>query len=161
MKKKPRPEAAASQERAWLALAPYLDIDYSYRLAKRMEEFKTNPRLGYRTAGSQAEFATGEMLAAEMRSLGLEVSKDQFRLDGWDFHHARLSWQDDEGQIREAELGGYQTEFDTGGPREMCIRDRQDTGRVIKRAIGPARFRVFRFYNQYPTPPLCTWAPWD
>lgn len=121
MKKKPRPEAAASQERAWLALTPYLDIDYSYRLAKRMEEFKTNPRLGYRTAGSQAEFATGEMLAAEMRSLGLEVSKDQFRLDGWDFHHARLSWQDDEGQIREAELGGYQTEFDTGGPREFQL----------------------------------------
>ena len=33
-----------------------------YRLAKRMEEFRTNPALGYRTAGSQAEFETGEML---------------------------------------------------------------------------------------------------
>ncbi len=25
-----------------------LDIDYSYRLAKRMEQFRTNPVLGYR-----------------------------------------------------------------------------------------------------------------
>ena len=44
-----------------------LDIGYSYRLAKRMEEHCTNPVLGYRTAGSPAEIATGDMLAAEMK----------------------------------------------------------------------------------------------
>ncbi|MEA4892399.1 MAG: M28 family peptidase [Peptococcaceae bacterium] len=115
MKKKLSPEAAALQEKSWLALFPFLDISYSYQLAKRMEEFKTNPKLGYRTAGSQAEFQTGEMLAAEMKALGLEVTKEEFQLDGWDFHHARLSWQEEDGQWREAELGGYQTEFDTCG----------------------------------------------
>ena len=36
-----------------------VDIGYSYRLAKKMEEFKSNPVLGYRTAGSKAEFDTG------------------------------------------------------------------------------------------------------
>lgn len=36
-----------------------LDTEYSYRLAKRMEEHRTNPVLGYRTAGSAAEIATG------------------------------------------------------------------------------------------------------
>ena len=39
-----------------------LDIGYSYRLAKRMEDYRTNPVLGYRTAGSPAEIATGDML---------------------------------------------------------------------------------------------------
>ena len=39
-----------------------VDIGYSYRLAKKMEEFKSNPVLGYRTAGSKAEFDTGEFL---------------------------------------------------------------------------------------------------
>ena len=33
-----------------------------YDLAKRMEGPKTNPVLGYRTAGSKAEWETGELL---------------------------------------------------------------------------------------------------
>ena len=48
-----------------------VDIGYSYRLAKKMEEFKSNPVLGYRTAGSKAEFDTGEFLKAEMERIGL------------------------------------------------------------------------------------------
>ena len=42
------------------------DTGYSYSLAKRMEKYRTNPVLGYRTAGSRAEFETGEMLVREM-----------------------------------------------------------------------------------------------
>ena len=48
-----------------------LDIDYSYRLAKKMEQFRTHPELGYRTSGSRAEFQTGEMLKEEMERIGL------------------------------------------------------------------------------------------
>ena len=32
-----------------------IDVPYSYSLAKRMEEIKSNPVLGFRTAGSAAE----------------------------------------------------------------------------------------------------------
>ena len=39
-----------------------LDIPYSYELAKRMEQYRSHPTLGYRPAGSKAEFETGEML---------------------------------------------------------------------------------------------------
>ena len=39
-----------------------VDVKKSYDLAKRMEEPKTNPVLGYRTAGSKAEWETGELL---------------------------------------------------------------------------------------------------
>ena len=52
-----------------------LDIDYSYHLAKRMEQFRTNPVLG--TARLPAEFETGEMLKQEMEAIGLfDVRKD-------------------------------------------------------------------------------------
>ena len=44
-----------------------VDIGYSYHLAKKMEEFKSNPVLGYRTAGSKAEFDTGEFLKEEIK----------------------------------------------------------------------------------------------
>ena len=50
-----------------------VDIGYSYHLAKKMEEFKSNPVFGYRTAGSKAEFDTGEFLKEEMERIGLSV----------------------------------------------------------------------------------------
>ena len=42
-----------------------LDISYSYHLAKRMEKHRTNEELGYRTAGSKAELATGNAGAGD------------------------------------------------------------------------------------------------
>ena len=59
-----------------------LDVSWSYRLAKEMEKNASNPALGYRTAGSAAELATGELLADTMRSLGFpKVYKDAIRVD--------------------------------------------------------------------------------
>ena len=75
-----------------------LDIDYSYRLAKRMEQFRTNPVLGYRPAGSHAEFETGEMLKQEMEAIGLsDVRKDAVKVDGWEFKKAVLSYSGEDG----------------------------------------------------------------
>ena len=53
------------------AVIKNIDTDYSYQLAKRMEQFRSNEKLGYRPAGSKAEFLTGEMLKDEMQKLGL------------------------------------------------------------------------------------------
>ena len=61
----------------------HLDIPYSYELAKRMEMYRCNPVLGYRSAGSKAEFLTGEMLKKEMEEIGLSrVTKDEITVDG-------------------------------------------------------------------------------
>ena len=66
-----------------------VDIDYSYHLAKKMEEFKSNLVLGYRTAGSKAEFDTGEFLKEEMERIGLsDIHKDELCLDSWEFEKA-------------------------------------------------------------------------
>ena len=48
-----------------------LKVEESYQLARRMEKEKTNPILGYRTAGSLAERKTGDMLVEEMKKAGL------------------------------------------------------------------------------------------
>lgn len=83
-----------------------LDIGYSYRLAKRMEEHCTNPVLGYRTAGSPAEIATGDMLAAEMKKIGFsKVWKDAITVDAWEFEKAELSFTDAEGRERMSSWG--------------------------------------------------------
>ena len=66
-----------------------LDIEASYNLAKQMESYRTNPVLGYRPAGSKAEFETGEMLKSYMEDLGLSnVRKDKIQVDGWEFEKA-------------------------------------------------------------------------
>ncbi len=51
-------------------LLEHLDIEYSYKLARRMEQFRSNEVLGYRPAGSQAEFKTGEMLKKKWKASG-------------------------------------------------------------------------------------------
>ena len=74
-----------------LSIMPWINTEYSYKLAKRMEQFRSNPVLGYRPAGSAAEFATGEMLFQEMERIGLkDVHKDAIRVDSWEFHKAEL-----------------------------------------------------------------------
>ena len=85
-----------------------LDIDYSYRLAKKMEQFRTHPELGYRTSGSRAEFQTGEMLKEEMERIGLcSVTKDPVTTDGWEFKKALLSYTALDGEKRSVLLGAY------------------------------------------------------
>ena len=93
-----------------------LDIEKSYRLARRMEREKSNPVLGYRTAGSLAERKTGDMLAEEMRLAGIPmVEKDKIRVDAWEFQKAVLRYCDREGAEHEIQLGAYQTDFKTNG----------------------------------------------
>ena len=97
----------------------HLDTDYSCRLAKQMEREKTNPVLGFRTAGSHAEKATGDFLYEEMRSIGLtDVQKEEFWLDSWTFGRAVLRFKDSSGKEYTCQLGAYQTNFETDGFQE-------------------------------------------
>lgn len=108
-------------EPEWQHFSRCLDVGYAYRLARRMEVFRTNPVLGYRTAGSKAEAETGEMLFEEMQRIGLEPQKERFPVDGWEFTRARLWYTDKLSQERVCELGGYQTELHTGGRKRFTL----------------------------------------
>ncbi|MBU5434668.1 M28 family peptidase [Pseudoflavonifractor sp. MSJ-37] len=124
-----QPQATQTSEATTLAAAQaayldHVDLDYSYGLAKKLEDIKSNEALGYRTAGSDAEIATGDMLKAEMESIGLsDVTKDAFTLDTWTFDHARLTYPTADGSEKTVELGGYQTDLSTGGAKSFTIVD--------------------------------------
>ena len=91
-----------------------VDVETSYRLAKEMESYRSNPKLGYRPAGSRAEFETGERLKKEMEAMGLSnVRKDEILVDGWEFEKAELTYKDRAGNTCRAVLGAYQTDFVT------------------------------------------------
>ena len=104
------------------AVIKNIDMDYSYQLAKRMEQFRSNEKLGYRPAGSRAEFLTGEMLKEEMQKLGLsDVCKNAVTVDGWEFKHAELTFETKDGKKHTALLGAYQTDFVTDGEQEFSL----------------------------------------
>lgn len=110
-------EKEKEQEQKYLEA---VDVSYSYGLAKAMERIKSNPVLGFRTAGSRAEYETGEMLRQEMERIGLEdIHKDRLCLDGWEFEKAVLRFRDAEGAEHVFQLGAYQTQFLTGAFRNF------------------------------------------
>ncbi len=80
--KQPAADAAQPQADPTQAYLDTVDVDYAYDLALKLEDIRSNETLGYRTAGSDAELATGDMLKAEMERIGLQnVTKDAFTLD--------------------------------------------------------------------------------
>lgn len=125
-----------------------LDIEASYNLAKQMEAYRTNPVLGYRPAGSKAEFETGEMLKSYMEDLGLSnVRKDEIKVDGWEFEKAVLAYADAAGERQEVQLGAYQTDFVTKGAETFQIvyvgkggekdyADKDVTGKIVLAEIN-------------------------
>ena len=125
-----------------------LDIEASYNLAKQMEAYRTNPVLGYRPAGSKAEFETGEMLKSYMEDLGLSnVRKDEIKVDGWEFEKAVLTYADAAGERQEVQLGAYQTDFVTKGAEtfqvvyvgkggEKDYADKDVTGKIVLAEIN-------------------------
>ena len=116
--------ANISLEAAQQAYMEKVDVDYSYNLALKLEDIRSNEKLGYRTAGSEAELATGDMLKAEMERIGLQnVTKDEFTLDTWTFEKARMRFTDHTGAEYTAELGGYQADFVTDGAESFTIID--------------------------------------
>ena len=122
--KQPATDAAQPAADPTQAYLDTVDVDYAYDLALKLEDIRSNETLGYRTAGSDAELATGDMLKAEMERIGLQnVTKDAFTLDTWTFTKAQLSFEDSAGEAHVAELGGYQTDFVTDGAETFTVID--------------------------------------
>ena len=77
--KQPAADAAQPAADPTQAYLDTVNVDYAYDLALKLEDIRSNETLGYRTAGSDAELATGDMLKAEMERIGLQnVTKDAF-----------------------------------------------------------------------------------
>lgn len=128
----PQVRAGQAYERA----AEKLDAEYSVRIARELERFRSDPVLGYRTAGSRAEFEAGEFLLAEMRRIGLDAEKHPVRLDGWEFRGATLTYSDEEGE-HTVRLGGYQTDLVADGLETELV----DAGRGTEKDFAKVDVR--------------------
>lgn len=99
------------------------DVNYSYRLAKELETIRSNPVLGYRSAGSQAEHEAGQLIFERMKEAGFaNVRKDKIDVDSWEFKRAVIK-AGACGAERELQLGAYQTNFVTEGYESVQIVD--------------------------------------
>ena len=138
-----------------------VDIGYSYRLAKKMEEFKSNPVLGYRTAGSKAEFDTGEFLKAEMERIGLsDIHKDEICLDSWEFEKAVMRFTDRDGEKHEIQLEDINDVFVLKkkiyvmNKRKSIIEYNTD-GENKGLIVPPQGYMYFRFCNSSKLEVIC------
>lgn len=70
-----------------------VDESYAYGIAETLayDEAYLSNALGWRTAGSDAEHAAADYIAAEMESIGLEVEKVPVTVDKWQFNGASLT----------------------------------------------------------------------
>lgn len=99
------------------------DVNYSYKLAKELETIRSNPVLGYRSAGSEAEHKAGELILDRMKEAGFSnVRKDRVDVDAWEFKRAVIKACAD-GEERELQLGAYQTNYVTDGYESVQIVD--------------------------------------
>ncbi len=99
------------------------DVGYSYNLAKELENIRSNPVLGYRSAGSKAEHEAGELIFKRMVEAGFSnVHKDRVDVDAWEFKRAVIKASVG-GEERELQLGAYQTNFVTDGYESVQIVD--------------------------------------
>lgn len=101
-----------------------VDEPYAYEFATKLLDYKTNPDLGYRNAGSFAEHEAANMIAEEMKNIGLEdVLLEPFTVDSWTFEKADLSYVNENNEAVSVHLGGYATSMDTNGPKSFEIID--------------------------------------
>lgn len=99
------------------------DVGYSYTLAKELEGIRSNPMLGYRSAGSKAEHEAGELIFNKMKEAGfVNVRKDRIDVDAWEFRRAVIKAGAGSSR-KEIQLGAYQTTFVTDGFESMQIVD--------------------------------------
>ena len=100
----PAPTAAAAEETTETANAAdtaalveayrsAVSESYAYGIAETLayDEAYLSNALGWRTAGSDAEHAAADYIAAEMESIGLEVEKVPVTVDKWQFNDASLT----------------------------------------------------------------------
>ena len=87
-----------------------IDISYSLGIMDRLLSFGSNPKLGFRTSGSAAEFAAADFLFEEMKRIGLKhVRKEPVPADNFEFKDAGLTWKDTSGEEHQVLLSSFQT----------------------------------------------------
>lgn len=111
-----QPEPSAGQDTQALVSAylEQVDQEYAYQIAETLayDPAYLSNELGWRTAGSDAEHAAADYIAAEMESIGLTVEQVPVTVDKWQFNDASLTIADTDIQIMPASYATNGTDAD-------------------------------------------------
>lgn len=85
-----------------------INVDYATFIAGKLSSFGSNEELGYRTAGSSAEIASGNFLYDEFFNIGLKnVRKEKVDVDAWEFKHGHLYYLDESYTAQKLTLNSF------------------------------------------------------
>ena len=112
--KQPEPSAGQDTQALVSAYLERVDQEYAYQIAETLayDPAYLSNELGWRTAGSDAEHAAADYIAAEMESIGLTVEKVPVTVDKWQFNDASLTIADTDIQIMPASYATNGTDAD-------------------------------------------------
>ena len=112
--KQPEPSAGQDTQALVSAYLERVDQEYAYQIAETLayDPAYLSNELGWRPAGSDAEHAAADYIAAEMESIGLTVEKVPVTVDKWQFNDASLTIADTDIQIMPASYATNGTDAD-------------------------------------------------
>ncbi len=111
------------------AVETRITADELRSIVERLESFRSHP-LGFRVAGTAAEHAAAEWIAAEMRSIGLsDVVLESVPVDAWEFRGAYVE-RDDGIRYECASMGGVSPTPPEGITAELVAVTRGGRGEL-------------------------------
>ncbi|MDR1042573.1 MAG: M28 family peptidase [Clostridiales Family XIII bacterium] len=102
----------------------------TYRIAKKINKKTaldliqwigkqgTNPKLGFRMSGSDAEKAVADKIVKSYKAMGLKPHVDKIDTDKFVFKNGVLKY---DGAPNGVDISSYQTTFQTGGPKSYTL----------------------------------------
>ncbi|MDE5977050.1 MAG: M28 family peptidase, partial [Turicibacter sp.] len=85
-----------------------INVDYATYVANTLSQFGSNETLGFRMAGSKAEFETGNFLYEEFKTIGLKnPHKEHITIDSWEFKQGELYYLDQKNKTQKITLSAY------------------------------------------------------
>ena len=88
----------------------HIDTDYSLYVIEELRKFGSNPDLGFRTSGSEAEKKAADFILSEYEKIGLvNCRKEKVTVDTFEFKRADIRFQSADGEEKKALLSSFQT----------------------------------------------------
>lgn len=88
----------------------HIDTDYSLYVVEELRKMGSNPELGFRTSGSEAEREAANFILSEYEKIGLSnCRKEKVTVDTFEFKRADIKFQNAEGKDEKVFLSSFQT----------------------------------------------------
>lgn len=88
----------------------HIDTDYSLYVVEELRKMGSNPDLGFRTSGSEAEKKAADFILSEYEKIGLSnCRKEKVTVDTFEFKRADIKFKSADGEEKKVLLSSFQT----------------------------------------------------